>query len=108
VVHIHALWEEIQHQAARICRMKKVPYVVTPHGMLDPWSLNQSRLKKKLYLTWRGNRNLRGAAALHFTSATERDNARQLNVNRRAIVEPLGVDLREFESLPPRGSFRNR
>src|SRR3954470_5289317 len=30
VVHVHALWEEIQHQAARIAHATAVPYVITP------------------------------------------------------------------------------
>src|SRR5437016_5289358 len=33
VLHIHALWEEIQHRAAREAQQRNVPYVVTPHGM---------------------------------------------------------------------------
>src|SRR5207248_11774502 len=36
LVHIHALWEEIQHRAAREARRASKPYVITPHGMLDP------------------------------------------------------------------------
>src|SRR5687768_5747923 len=39
VVHVHALWEEIQHLAATKARDVRVPYVITPHGMLTPWSL---------------------------------------------------------------------
>ena len=53
VVHVHALWEEIQHLASRAAFQAGVPYLVTPHGMLDPWSLSQSRWKKKLYFAWR-------------------------------------------------------
>ncbi len=108
VVHVHALYEEIQHQAARLSREMKKPYIVSPHGMLDPWSLNQSWLKKKLYFLWRASSDVRRAAAIHYTSSTERDHGRRLGLNDRAIVEPLGVDLGEFESLPARGSFRQQ
>ncbi|MGH7179581.1 MAG: glycosyltransferase, partial [Tepidisphaeraceae bacterium] len=108
VVHIHALWEEIQHRAARIAGSRGVPYIVTPHGMLDDWSLAQKRLKKTIYLLWRGNRNLRAASALHLTSRAERDNVARLNLNSTTIVEPLGIELSEFESLPGRGTFRSR
>jgi glycosyltransferase involved in cell wall biosynthesis len=106
VVHVHAVWEEIQHQAARAARSAGVPYLVTPHGMLDPWSLSQSRWKKKLYLAWRGRSNLAAARALHFTTKTEADLVAPLRLGPPAIVETLGVDLKEFEELPERGSFR--
>jgi glycosyltransferase involved in cell wall biosynthesis len=108
VVHIHALWEEIQHQAARSARRRKKPYVIRPCGMLDPWSLRQSAGVKKIYMLWRLRRDLQRAAALHFTSEIERDLTKELKLRAPAIVEPNGVDLREFQYLPARGSFRRR
>ena len=106
VVHIHALWEEVQHRAARVARELAKPYVITPHGMLDPWSLKQSKWKKRLYLALRMRSNLNHAAAIHYTSEIERDLSTPLNLKPQTIVEPNGVDLAEFENLPPRGVFR--
>jgi len=108
VVHIHALWEAVQHRAARICQRLGKPYIITPHGMLDPWALRQGRLKKSLYMLWRLRRNLRCAAALHFATRIERDLVEPLGLARRAIVEPLGIDYSEFHDLPAPGSFRAR
>ena len=108
VVHIHAMWEEVQYQAGRVSRNLGVPYVITPHGMLDPWSLSQGRLKKRLYLALRMRRVLNRAAAIHFTTTTERELAKPLKLEASSVVEPNGVDLTEFENLPPRGTFRAR
>src|SRR5437588_595545 len=58
IVHVHALWEEAQHQAAAVSRRLSVPYIMTPHGMLDPYSLAQSATRKRLYLRWRLRRDL--------------------------------------------------
>ena len=33
VVNIHALWEQIQHDVGRAAIRRRVPYVITPHGM---------------------------------------------------------------------------
>jgi hypothetical protein len=46
------------------------PYLFTPHGMLDPWSLRQGRLKKNIYLTARLRKDLDQATAIHFTDET--------------------------------------
>jgi glycosyltransferase involved in cell wall biosynthesis len=108
VIHIHALWEDIQHQAARVARGLGVPYVVTPHGMLARWSLAQRATKKRLYMWARLRHHLEAAAALHFTAAAERDEAALLGLGPMALVETLGLDLREFEVLPAPGSFRTR
>jgi glycosyltransferase involved in cell wall biosynthesis len=108
IVHVHGLWEQIQHRAARVSRKLRVPYVVTPHGMLDPWSLSQSPWKKKLYLALRMRANLDGAAAIHYTSRIERDLTVPLGLKAPTLVEPNGVDLSEFDQLPRRGTFREK
>jgi len=58
-------------------------------------------------MAWRLRKNLDGADAMHFTSNLERDLVRKLRLRAPAIVEPNGVDLMEFQTLPPRGQFRN-
>jgi len=108
VVHVHALWEDAQHQAALLCRRMRVPYVWLPQGMLDPWSLSQRWLRKRVMLQWRVRANLDGAAAMHYTSDVERELVAPLGLKPPAIVEPLGVDLAEFAELPPRGFLRAR
>ncbi len=108
VVHIHGLWEDIQHQAASLARKLNKPYIISPHGMLDPWSLRQSRLRKKIYLALRLRRHLNHAAAFHFTAEAERELASSFTKNARSLVVPIGIDLNEFEPLPPRGFLRTR
>jgi glycosyltransferase involved in cell wall biosynthesis len=108
VVHIHALWEDIQHQSARAAQKFGKPYIIRACGMLDPWSLSQGRWKKAIYMRLRLRGDLQGAAALHFTTAIERDLTQSLGLATRAIVEPNGIRIGEFESLPERGKFRSR
>jgi glycosyltransferase involved in cell wall biosynthesis len=105
VLHVHALWEQIQHVACDSARRRDVPYVCTPHGMIDPWNLSQSALKKRLYLALRMRKNLNCAAALHFTTQMERDVVARLGLRAPAIVEPLGLDTSQFQSLPAPGTF---
>ena len=108
VVHIHALWEEIQHRAATVARQTCTPYLIQPHGMLDPWSLSQGRLKKRLYLAVRLKRDLNAAAALAFTDESERDLAASLRLRPTTIVEPLAPDLGDFIPPPEKGGLRRR
>jgi glycosyltransferase involved in cell wall biosynthesis len=108
VVHVHAVWEQIQHLACRAARRRGVPYVFTPHGMLDPWNRSNGYWKKWLYLLWRMRRNLERAAAIHFATDMERDAVARLRLRPPAIVEPFGLDAADFTDLPPRGEFRAR
>jgi glycosyltransferase involved in cell wall biosynthesis len=108
VVHIHGIWEHLQHLGAVVARKHGVPYLIRPCGMLDPWSLRQSRCRKRAYLALRLRRDLNNAAAIHYTTPRERDLAEPLGLKPQAIVEPNGIDLAEFDDLPPTGTFRDQ
>ncbi len=108
VAHVHGLWEQIQHRAAVDARARGIPYLFRPCGMLDPWSLAQHPVRKRLFLALRVRRDLNRAAALHFTSEAESTVTLRLGLAPSRIVAPNGVDLDEFSPLPPRGSFRRR
>lgn len=108
VVHIHALWEAVQHHAATAARALGKPYVFRPCGMLDPWSLAQGRWKKRIYMAWRLRKDLNRATAIHFTADLERDLIVPLRLRAPSIVEPNGVDFGEFESLPNEPFLRRR
>jgi len=106
IVHVHALYEEVQHLAARTAARMGKPYVIRPCGMLDAWSLRHQRLKKALYMAWRLRKNLDRAAAIHYTTEMERVGSSHLELRPVVIVEPNGVFLDDFRMMPPRGSFR--
>ena len=108
VVHFHGIWEEILYRASRICRRRGVPYVMTPHGMLDRWSLRRKWLKKQVYLWWRLRTILRQAAAVHTSSRAEQEEVQRLHLAPRVFVQPYGIDRSETAALPPPGTFRRR
>jgi len=92
VVHIHAVLSHAPLAAAAACRAAGVPYVVRPLGTIDPWSLRQKPLRKKLLLALGGHRMLRGAAAIHYTSAEEQRLAEGTLGLANGVVIPLGID----------------
>lgn len=108
VVHIHALFESIQHRAAMFARRQRVPYLFRPCNGLTPWSLSRSSWRKRLYLALRLRRDLDSAAAIHYTTGKERSLTAPLQLRAPVIVEPNGVDLEEFRSMPAPGRFRAR
>lgn len=92
VVHVHALFSFAPNLAALGARALGVPYVVRPLGTLGRYGLTTRRpLLKRLSVACIEGPVLRGAAAVHFTSAAERDEAQRLRVPMRGVVIPLGV-----------------
>src|ERR1700760_1881282 len=74
-VAIHGLWQFHSYGTYRAVR-RRVPYVVFPHGMLDPYfkrAYPAKHLKKQMYWLLREAQILRDANAVCFTSPVERD-----------------------------------
>jgi glycosyltransferase involved in cell wall biosynthesis len=77
LVHLHTLWTYPTLRAAWACRKAGTPYLVMPHGMLDPNSVRRKRVKKWLYAKLVEAPNLRHAARLVYTHPEEERLARQ-------------------------------
>ncbi|MEX1322626.1 MAG: glycosyltransferase, partial [Synechococcaceae cyanobacterium] len=80
LLHVHALFSYPSTTAMAFARGAGIPYVVSTIGQLCVWSLQQRGRRKRLYLRLLERTNLEGAAALHFTTAAERDEARLLGL----------------------------
>ncbi|HEY0160275.1 MAG TPA: glycosyltransferase [Thermoanaerobaculia bacterium] len=102
VVHIHAvyLWPGIA--AARAARKARVPYVISPRGMLVPELIRRkSRLAKTLWLRLMERRGFAGAAAIHFTSQLEWEEAKGVGLPLPSpVVVPNGVDVDARPAVP--------
>ena len=76
-VVIHGLWQYHSYGTYRLVG-GRTPYVVFPHGMLDPYfkrTFPMKHLKKQVYWLAREYRVLRDARAVCFTTPIERDSA---------------------------------
>ncbi len=76
-VVIHGLWQ-YHGYGTYLAARRRIPYVVFPHGMLDPYfkrAFPLKHAKKQLYWLAREYRVLRDARAVCFTTPTERDDA---------------------------------
>ena len=93
LLHVHAIFSFPSTWAMREARHASIPYLVRTIGQLSPWSLAQSPSRKLWMLRLIEQRNLNGAAALHFTSGAERDEVAALGLLPPALVLPLGVRL---------------
>jgi len=108
VVHLHSLYLFHDWAAARACRRHGVPFVLRPHGTFDPFVRARRRLAKAVLDRAFQARVTAAAAAIHCTSAAERDHVLAAAPGAAVAVVPLGLDDDAFRPLPPRGGFRAR
>jgi glycosyltransferase involved in cell wall biosynthesis len=93
IVHLHTLWNPINVIARQECTRHRRPYVLMPHGMLDPYSLTVKRWRKALYLWAIERRNILAAQRLIYTTEEEMRLAAIKSLSPpKGVVIPLGGD----------------
>ena len=91
LIHLHGMWQWSIHVAVCVARQMKIPYIVAPRGMLEPWSLAQKKWKKCLAMMLYQRRDLNKAVALHATAPSEAAQFRRLGFTQAIIEAPNGV-----------------
>ncbi len=91
-VHIHALFSFSSIAAALVARARGVPYIIRPLGTLTAYGMTRRATLKRGSFALIEAPILRNAAAVHFTSEEEDEEARALKTPMRGIVIPLGVE----------------
>ncbi|VVM06540.1 Alpha-monoglucosyldiacylglycerol synthase [Methylacidimicrobium cyclopophantes] len=100
LVYIFSLYRFPSTIACWSARRAGVPYVLNPHGSLDPYLYRIRRWRKALSEGFVERPNLNQAAAIHYTSQEEADLTRPLGLRAPSLVVPLGLPLEEYQPLP--------
>lgn len=95
LLHAHGLWMYPSVVSHAWSRRWHRPHVISPHGMLDPWAVNNSRWKKLLAALLYENAHLRGAACIHALCKPEAQAIRAYGLRNPICVIPNGVALPE-------------
>ena len=93
LVHTHALWVYTSMAASKWARRTGRPLIVSPHGMLDPWAVQNSRWKKRLAGWMYENAHLRRANCLHALCQSEAESIRAFGLTNPIAVIPNGINL---------------
>lgn len=93
VIHQHGIWLRSSHAVTGFAHANKLPLVVAPRGMLEPWAINNSKWKKKLAWALYQKRDLSRATAFHATAHSEAESIRRLGFKQPIAVIPNGVEL---------------
>ena len=106
LLHLHSLWNGTVTSAARIARSARVPYVISPRGMLDPQAVRQKRSFKRLFRALVDGATSDGAAGFHFLTRYELETAVwPPRAGQRTAIIPNGIEVdavrRAAEADPP-------
>jgi len=93
LVVVRALFHPLSSEAARVAHRHRVPYLVTPHGMLSRYTFqHHNRLPKRLYWRLVESGTLEHAAGVRFTADAERRDAARLGLRIPTFVIPHPIE----------------
>ena len=97
LIQIQSMWDWPYHKVMVEARKLGIPYIVTPRGMLEPWSLSQKKWKKKL-AWWLYQRNdVQKSVCVFTTAKMEAEHVTNLGITTCKAVIPNGI---ETDSYP--------
>lgn len=94
LVHVHSLWLHPQYAGQRAARRAGVPYIVSPHGALDPYLRQRGKARKAATsLLWQ-DAMLKHARLLHVTTGDEQELIADIapSVPREIVPNGLWID----------------
>jgi glycosyltransferase involved in cell wall biosynthesis len=97
LVHTHGIWTYLSLATIWWSKSNGAatprPYIVSTHGMLDPWALHNSRWKKIIAAFVFERRHLTNAACIHAVNEAEAVAIRRFGLRNPICVIPNGVEL---------------
>ena len=93
LTHTHGIWQYPSIATAVYCHRNRVPYMISPHGMLDPWAVQHHRWKKILAYAIYESNHVRGARCLRALCESEARSIRQMGLKNPIAIIPNGIDL---------------
>jgi glycosyltransferase involved in cell wall biosynthesis len=97
IIHIHGVWKPLQIVASGIAKEMGIPFIVTLHGMLEPWLWTgkgwRGFLKKKLYFRMIAYPVYKYAATVHAITPQESNNLKRFFPHISCVTVPNAVDL---------------
>ena len=101
IVHIYSLYLFTTSITAHYCCFYGIPYLLHPHGSLDPFlRRRRNRTIKAVYHPTIECRNWNNAAAIHYNSQEEMELAHNaLKIRAPGVVVPCALNIGEYSNL---------
>jgi len=103
LTHTHGIWQYPSVVTNLYCRPRNCLYLISPHGMLDPWAVRNSAWKKAIAYFFYEQAHLRGANCLRALCEAEARAIRQLGLKNPIAIIPNGIDLPVLQDHGTRG-----
>ena len=95
ILHSHGIWIYSSVVTHKYAKSYRVPYMISPHGMLDPWAVRNAYWKKWIARHLYEDAHLRDSSCLRALCDSEAQAFRTYGLKNPIAVIPNGIDLPE-------------
>lgn len=107
IVHIHEHRHSLAIITSYYAKKNNIPYVLQAHGSVLPFF--QKEKLKEVFDKLCGFKILKNASKLFALTDVEREQYIKMGMEEKKIkIVPLGIELKDYANLPPRGNFRKK
>ena len=99
LLHTHGIWIYSSMATHGYAKKNRVPYMISPHGMLDPWAVRNSYWKKWIARHVYEDAHLRDCTCLRALCESEAQAFRIYGLKNPITIIPNGIDLPEEEKV---------
>jgi len=94
--HIHGVWMHAQYAAAQVASKSNIPFIVSPHGMYEPWLWKEGTVKKKLYFNLLAGSAFAKANYIHAITPDEQLNLQNLFPKTKVVCIPNAIETQKL------------
>jgi len=99
IFHGNGIWQFPVHYMCLAAQKRKIPYVISLHGMLEPFALKHSIIRKKIALLLYQFNDIARANCIHATAMKEAINIRNLGFKNPIAIIPNCIDINEYSFI---------
>lgn len=93
ILHDNGIWMRHNHQLSVFANRWRIRRIVTVHGMLEPWAINNKKWKKTFAWQVYQRRDLASATRHHATADAEANTLRRYDLGVPICVVPNGIEI---------------
>ena len=93
IVHIYGLWKPFLFKVFYIAKKLKKKIIISPLGGLEPWALEQKKIKKKIAWWVYQKKIMNSADIIHVTSNLEEKNVIEKKIYSKIKIIGHGINL---------------
>ena len=106
VFHLFGIWDPFNIKLFLLCKLYKKKIIISTLGALEPWALEQKRLKKKIAWYLYQKKILDSCDHIHATSLEEKKHLMELGVKTPIKVIPHGVIIKSIRKINKKNKLK--